>query len=134
MSGIKNGLEEKYMNCPFCHQEELGIIMENELAFAIYDKYPVNEGHILIITKRHVADYFDTTHEEKLAILELIEKSKTVLAEEYSPNGYNIGINCGEVAGQTVMHLHVHLIPRYKGDMDDPRGGVRGVIPDKRVY
>ncbi len=123
------------MNCPFCKQEQLEIIIENDLSFAIYDKYPVNEGHILIITKRHVANYFDTTLDEKLAILELIDKAKSILDEKYKPSGYNIGINCGMDAGQTIFHLHIHLIPRYKGDIEgDPRGGVRGVIPNKMSY
>nr|WP_315990303.1 HIT family protein [Desulforamulus aquiferis] len=109
-------------------------IKENDLAFAIYDKYPVNQGHILIIPKRHFGNYFDSTKEEREAILNLLEECKVFLDKEYSPDGYNIGINIGEAAGQTVWHLHVHLIPRYRGDIENPRGGVRGVIPDKRIY
>ena len=119
-------------NCIFCNQEEL--ILENELAWARYDKYPVSPGHLLIITKRHVADFFDTTLEERQALNNLSEEAKKMLDREYSPDGYNIGVNCGEAAGQTIMHLHIHLIPRYQGDIDNPRGGVRGVIPDKRIY
>lgn len=122
------------MECVFCNISKLNIILENDLTFAIYDKYPVNKGHILIITKRHVDNYFDTTYQEKIAIQDMIEKCKKLLDEKYKPDGYNIGINCGESAGQTIMHLHVHLIPRYIGDIDNPRGGVRGVIPNKRIY
>ncbi len=118
--------------CIFCNQEEL--ILENELAWARYDKYPVSPGHILIITKRHVADFFDTTIKERSALNDLLEEAKKKLDQEYSPDGYNIGVNCNTAAGQTVMHLHIHLIPRYQGDIDNPRGGVRGVIPDKRIY
>ena len=119
-------------NCIFCNQEEL--ILENELTWARYDRYPVSPGHLLIITKRHVADFFDTTIEERRALNDLLEECKKMLDREYSPDGYNIGVNCGTAAGQTIMHLHIHLIPRYQGDIDNPRGGVRGVIPDKRIY
>ncbi|SNR93243.1 HIT family protein [Desulfurobacterium atlanticum] len=122
------------MDCPFCKMGELKIVMENDLSFAIFDKYPVNPGHMLIIPKRHVSSWFDTTWEEKKAICELLDEAKAFIDREFSPDGYNIGINVGEAAGQTIFHLHVHLIPRYKGDIDDPMGGVRGVIPEKRVY
>ncbi|ACL69214.1 HIT family protein [Halothermothrix orenii] len=122
------------MNCPFCAISHKDYIAENEYAFAIYDKYPVNKGHALIIPKRHVASYFDITERERQAIFKLVDRCKTLLDEKFNPDGYNIGINVGKYAGQTVMHLHVHLIPRYKGDIDDPTGGVRGVIPEKRVY
>lgn len=118
--------------CIFCKMKDY--ILENELAYAIYDKYPVGKGHMLFIPKRHVKDFFDITKEEREAIFELIDEGKRLLDEKYSPDSYNVGINCGEYAGQTVMHVHVHLIPRYIGDMKDPRGGVRGVIPDKMKY
>jgi len=120
------------MTCPFCSPNEP--IISNILAYAIYDKYPVNPGHILIIPKRHVASFFDTNNEERQAINELIIECKRLLDKEYAPDGYNIGVNIGEPAGQTVYHVHVHLIPRYIGDIDNPRGGVRGVIPEKRIY
>lgn len=120
------------MGCPFCEIAET--LTSNDLCLAIYDKFPVNPGHILIIPKRHVADFFDTTVEERQAFNELIERCKKILDDEYSPDGYNIGVNCGESAGQTVFHVHLHLIPRYIGDIDNPRGGVRGVIPNKRIY
>lgn len=119
------------MNCPFCSIEP---IIQNDLAIAFYDKYPVNKGHLLVIPKRHVEQYFDLTIEERQAIDSLVFEGKALLDKEYNPDGYNIGINNGEVAGQTIFHVHVHLIPRYKGDMKEPRGGVRGVIPDKRIY
>ncbi len=121
------------MTCPFCG-DGLNILRENELAYAIYDKYPVSRGHILIIPKRHVSSYFDTTPEERRAMEALLDECKTFLDETHSPDGYNIGINVGQAAGQTIFHVHLHLIPRYEGDLDDPRGGVRGVIPEKRIY
>lgn len=118
--------------CIFCKMKDY--ILENELAYAIYDKYPVGKGHMLFIPKRHVKDFFDITKEEREAIFELIDEGKKLLDEKYSPDSYNVGINCGEHAGQTIMHVHVHLIPRYIGDMKDPTGGVRGVIPYKMKY
>lgn len=118
--------------CIFCQMKDY--ILENELAYAIYDKYPVGKGHMLFIPKRHVKDFFDITKEEREAIFELIDEGKKLLDKKYSPDSYNVGINCGEHAGQTIMHVHVHLIPRYIGDMKDPTGGVRGVIPEKMKY
>ena len=118
--------------CIFCKMKDY--ILENELAYAIYDKYPVGKGHMLFIPKRHVKNFFDITKEEREAIFELIDEGKKLLDEKYSPDSYNVGINCGEHAGQTIMHVHVHLIPRYIGDMKDPTGGVRGVIPEKMKY
>ena len=118
--------------CIFCQMKDY--ILENELAYAIYDKYPVGKGHMLFIPKRHVKNFFDITKEEREAIFELIDEGKKLLDEKYSPDSYNVGINCGEHAGQTIMHVHVHLIPRYIGDMKDPTGGVRGVIPEKMKY
>ncbi len=118
--------------CIFCSRED--IVLENNLAWAKYDKYPVSTGHVLIISKRHFADFFSATAEERQALSDLLDEAKQFLDKNYNPDGYNIGINCGEYAGQTVMHLHIHLIPRYRGDLDNPKGGVRGVIPEKRVY
>ncbi|ADE12574.1 HIT family protein [Sideroxydans lithotrophicus] len=119
-------------NCPFCKPD--GILFENELAYAKPDKFPVNPGHLLIIPRRHIADFFLTTEAEKNALLSLLDKAKHHLDGQYAPAGYNVGINVGEVAGQTIMHVHLHLIPRYRGDMDNPRGGVRGVIPSRQAY
>lgn len=91
-------------------------------------------GHLLFMTKRHVSDFFGTTPEEKTAIFELIDLAKDMIDKEFNPSGYNIGMNCSVSAGQSVMHVHVHLIPRYDGDVENPRGGVRGVIPQKQNY
>ena len=121
-------------DCPFCQIEESQILLKNDLCFAIFDKYPVNRGHILIIPFRHVPTYFDASWEEKVAILELIERAKEFLDREFKPDGYNIGVNVGKAAGQTIMHLHVHVIPRYRGDTEDPTGGVRNVIPERGNY
>ncbi|MEA1961004.1 MAG: HIT family protein [Bacillota bacterium] len=122
----------KNRDCPFCNPEKT--ILSNDLAYAIYDRYPVNEGHLLIIPYRHVEDYWLSTPMERQAINDLIEEGKAYMDEHFKPDGYNIGVNCGEAAGQTIFHLHVHLIPRYTGDIENPRGGVRGVIPEKRIY
>ncbi len=119
-------------DCPFCEPD--GILLENELAYAKPDKFPVNPGHLLIIPKRHVADYFHTTDAEKAAFLLLLDEAKRYLDEKFAPAGYNVGINVGKVAGQTIMHVHLHLIPRFKDDMENPRGGVRGVIPSRQSY
>lgn len=120
------------MTCPFCDNKQ--IIISNQLAFAIFDKYPVSEGHMLIIPYRHISSYFDLSDEEKIAILELANAVKDFLNKKFSPVGFNLGFNIGECAGQTIMHAHCHLIPRYKGDVLDPRGGIRGVIPNRKLY
>ncbi len=119
-------------NCPFCTQPN--IVIENELAFTRYDGYPVSPGHCLIVPRRHVAEYFQATPEEKAAIWALVDEMKIIIDKEFSPDGYNVGVNIGESAGQSVPHIHVHMIPRYKGDIENPRGGVRGVIPNKQKY
>lgn len=120
--------------CPFCNLTLKRIIASNDLALVIRDGYPVSPGHTLIIPKRHIGSWFEITLEEQSAILDLLGKAKAILEEEFKPDGYNIGINDGPTAGQTVPHLHMHLIPRYKGDLDDPRGGVRWIIPGKAKY
>jgi len=127
--------EDDFM-CVFCEKvkENNVFLYSDELVVAFYDKYPVNKGHVLIVPRRHAIDYFEASLDEKRSIDTAIVHLKRILDEEYKPDGYNIGINCGKAAGQTVFHLHVHLIPRYKNDMDDPRGGVRGVIPHKQKY
>ena len=122
------------MDCIFCNLEESKIVLENEGARAIFDIFPVNEGHMLIVPKNHIVTYFDAGEEDKKYLWALVEECKRYLDEKYNSDGYNVGINCGEAAGQTVMHLHIHLIPRYVGDIENPRGGVRGVIPEKRIY
>ena len=123
-------------NCVFCDwlKNNAPKIIENDLAIAYYDQFPVSIGHALVITKRHVATFFDTTEEERIAIFDLVDKIKQINDKNNNPDGYNIGINCGKYAGQSVMHIHVHVIPRYKGDVENPRGGIRGVIPNKKDY
>ena len=118
--------------CPFCSSNN--ILLANGLAFACFDKYPINKGHLLVIPQRHVATWFDAFEDEKAALLTLLDEGKRFLEERFAPDGYNIGINIGVAAGQTIMHLHIHLIPRYCGDCENPRGGVRGVIPSRQSY
>jgi diadenosine tetraphosphate (Ap4A) HIT family hydrolase len=120
-------------NCPFCNIDR-GPLAENKLAFAIPDKYPVSPGHTLVISRRHVVDYFDLSDEEKTACWNLVDRVKEQLETEHKPDGWNIGINTGTVAGQTVFHFHCHLIPRYEGDMKDPKGGVRHSVKGKGYY
>jgi diadenosine tetraphosphate (Ap4A) HIT family hydrolase len=122
------------MACPFCTLPQSQILLENNHAQAFYDKYPVQKGHLLIIPKRHVSTYFEATQQEIAAIHELIHKGKELIDQHHQPDGYNIGVNVGEFGGQTVMHLHFHLIPRYRGDIDDPRGGIRKAIPNLVPY
>ncbi|WP_345969479.1 HIT family protein [Sulfurimonas sp. HSL1-6] len=123
------------MKCIFCHLPENTIVDGNDLACAFYDKYPVTQLHMLIIPKRHVADYFELTQEEIAAMHDLLLRQKArLLRLDGTITGFNVGINVGADAGQTVFHVHMHLIPRRRGDMNDPKGGVRGVIPQKRKY
>ena len=122
-------------NCFFCTSiNNKDYTLENDLAIARFDDFPVNPGHLEIIPKRHIKDWCETTQEEKLAIFKLLEDAKKLIDEKYHPDAYNIGMNLGEDAGQSIMHLHVHLIPRYKNDVENPRGGVRGIIPNKQNY
>lgn len=109
-------------------------VAENELAFAIRDGFPVSPGHTLIVTRRLVADWFAASPEEQAACLALLGEVRAQLDREFAPDGYNVGFNAGLAAGQTVPHLHVHVIPRFTGDQADPRGGVRRVIPEKADY
>jgi diadenosine tetraphosphate (Ap4A) HIT family hydrolase len=122
------------MTCPFCVPFPSEKVLENSLAWAKWDKYPVTEGHILVIPKRHIAGYFEATPEEKGELWALVDECRKILQVKFKPDGYNIGINEGASAGQTIFHLHIHLIPRRKGDMENPRGGVRHVIPSKGNY
>lgn len=124
----------KNTGCTFCNLPQSEKIAESDLCFAMFDGFPVSKGHVLIIPKRHVADYFDLTDEEVMAMQHMMKEIKERLDEEFSPDGYNMGINVNEAAGQTVFHVHMHLIPRYRGDVENPRGGVRGVIPHKQKY
>ena len=119
-------------DCPFCGEPE--IIIENELAFVHPDTYPVSPGHCLIIPRRHIAEYFEATADEKLAMWQLLDEVKPIIDRKYGPDGYNVGVNIGAAAGQSIPHLHIHVIPRYAGDVENPQGGVRGVIPHKQKY
>ena len=121
--------------CPFCNPDsERELLLESATAYAIFDKFPVSNGHTLIIPKKHCSDYFELSFKEQSACWFMLNKAKEILKEKFNPNGFNVGININEAAGQTVPHVHIHLIPRYKGDMNEPRGGVRGVIPEKKNY
>jgi diadenosine tetraphosphate (Ap4A) HIT family hydrolase len=122
-------------DCPFCHFDaDREIIFENDLVYSTSDMYPVNKGHALVITKRHCSSYFELTDEEQSSCWKMVNEVKEVLVEQFNPDGFNIGINVNEAAGQTISHVHIHIIPRYMGDIDNPEGGVRGVIPNKRMY
>ena len=121
--------------CLFCNIEENVLVDENQLAYVSYDSYPVTEKHCLIIPKRHVIDYFNLTEEEIVACDQLIKKIKEeIVIKDPLVKGFNIGTNSGKVAGQSIMHCHIHLIPRRQGDVDNPQGGVRSVIPLKQHY
>lgn len=122
-------------DCPFCTiNPTVEVLAETREAMAILDSFPVNPGHTLIIPRRHVAGYFDLTPDEQQALWQLVNTTRILLENHYHPDGFTIGINVGATAGQSVMHVHIHLIPRYKGDVEQPKGGVRGVIPGKQSY
>ena len=121
--------------CLFCNVKESGCAHENDLAYASYDTYPVSEFHCLIIPKRHVIDYFELTDEELVACNDLIKVIKEeVLIKDKNVKAFNIGTNAGKIAGQSIMHCHIHLIPRREGDVENPQGGIRSVIPKKQHY
>jgi len=122
--------------CPFCVRASTGegLLASNGLAVAFADGFPVSPGHSLVVPRRHVSDYFELTPEELAAVWALAGEVKVALDRERSPAGYNVGMNVGPAAGQTVWHAHVHLIPRFTGDVEDPRGGVRWVIRAKAAY
>ena len=121
--------------CLFCNTQESGFAIQNELAYASYDTYPVSKHHCLIIPKRHIKDFFELTDEELLACNDLFKKVKDeVIKKDPKIDGFNLGANAGEVSGQSILHCHFHLIPRRKGDVENPQGGVRSVIPNKQHY
>ena len=122
------------MDCVFCNLDKNQILFENELALAFFDGMPVSKGHALIIPKRHSKNYFELTKEEISAIFELSQKVKEYLDNLYHPDGYNVGFNVDEAGGQSVMHTHMHVMPRYKGDVTNPRGGIRKVVKIKDQY
>lgn len=123
-------------DCVFCQNfiPNKKPLLQNKLAIAYFDEFPVSKGHILIISKRHATTFFDLTKEEQISLITLLNECKEYIDKKYNPDGYNFGLNCGEFAGQSVMHVHMHLIPRYKGDVSNPRGGIRGIIPNKKNY
>lgn len=121
--------------CVFCDKIDKDRVLFETLEWvAFYDKYPVSEGHTLIVPKEHVETYFDLPDRLKDSLNFRIQDVKNILDNKFHPDGYNIGCNCGEAAGQSVMHFHLHIIPRYNGDVENPKGGVRGVIPSKQNY
>jgi len=125
------------MDCLFCDYADAAkhqIIAENNLAYARWDNFPASLGHLEVVPKRHVVSFFDLKQTEILALYGLISEAKKQVDERYVPAGYNIGINDGEAAGRTIHHLHIHLIPRYQNDVENPRGGVRHIIPGKGNY
>ena len=120
--------------CPFCSLKAERVLGQNAHGLWIRDGFPVSPGHSLVIPKRHIGSFFETSTQERIALLELLDQAQAAAGAEFHPDGFNIGINDGAAAGQTVSHLHIHLIPRFRGDLLDPRGGVRCVIPDKADY
>jgi diadenosine tetraphosphate (Ap4A) HIT family hydrolase len=120
--------------CPFCTLPADRILLSTPLALTLRDAYPISPGHTLIIPRRHIASFFELTADERADLLTLLDKARAGLDAEFHPDAYNIGINDGPAAGQTIGHLHIHLIPRYTGDQPDPRGGVRWIFPDKADY
>jgi diadenosine tetraphosphate (Ap4A) HIT family hydrolase len=122
-------------DCPFCNlASNIELISETAMAVAFLDTFPVNQGHTLIIPKRHIESYFDLTIHEQRALWLLVNRCKSIIEKQHNPDGFNVGINISETAGQSVFHAHIHLIPRYKGDVENPRGGVRSVIPSRQNY
>lgn len=120
--------------CPFCTLPESRVARRTPLALVVPDAYPVSPGHALIIPVRHVPSFFEATSEERFAVLEALDWARLDVIARHAPDGFNVGINDGTAAGQTIMHLHLHLIPRYAGDSPDPRGGVRWLFPEKAAY
>ncbi len=122
------------LECPFCHPEPARVLDGNELAMAVADAFPVLPGHTLVIPRRHVSDFFELSPGELAAVVEMLFRMRSRLAAQDQPAGFNLGVNVGAAAGQTVMHVHVHLIPRFFGDATEPQGGVRNVIKGKGRY
>ena len=120
--------------CPFCAPQPHRVLFGDDVAFAYRDGHPVSPGHTLIIPRRHAGSWFDLTAQERETMLRLLDRAREAIAEEFHPDGFNLGINDGPAAGQTVPHVHLHAIPRYAGDVPDPRGGVRWVIPERAKY
>jgi diadenosine tetraphosphate (Ap4A) HIT family hydrolase len=121
-------------HCAFCSVEQARAAWSSPLVFALWDLYPVSLGHALVVPRRHAASWSELTADEKAALTAGVDGVRALIDERYQPHAYNVGFNDGEAAGQTILHFHVHVIPRYQGDVLDPRGGVRWVLPDKAAY
>ncbi len=133
--GMVDSYQDRENECLFCDIPHERIIAENELCYAIRDGFPVTEAHTLVIPKRHVADYFDLFQPELNAIQQILQMQREAICQaDETVTGFNVGINSGASAGQTIFHCHIHLIPRRDGDVENPRGGVRGVIAEKQAY
>jgi diadenosine tetraphosphate (Ap4A) HIT family hydrolase len=122
------------VDCPFCYPRTDAIFLESELVIGVWDAFPVSDGHALLITRRHIGSWFEASETERHALMEAIDSARRAILHRHRPDGFNIGVNVGEAAGQTIPHLHVHVIPRYIADVPDPRGGVRHVIPRLANY
>jgi diadenosine tetraphosphate (Ap4A) HIT family hydrolase len=132
---IEQNVLAEEQTCRFCLSKPGRLIMiEGKHSFAAWDRHPASPGHFLVIPYRHVSDYFDINDEEREELWKLVNEGKAMAEEKHKPDGYNIGINIGKWAGQSIPHLHIHVIPRYQGDVENPKGGVRGVIPQNKLY
>ena len=127
-------MTESSIDCPFCRIAAPRILAEGVEAVAFWDGHPLNPGHVLIVPRRHVASWFDATAAERDEMLRMADEARRIVVAIHAPDSFNLGINDGPAAGQTVPHLHLHLIPRYRGDVADPRGGVRWIIPERAAY
>lgn len=121
-------------DCPFCNPDPPRVFHNSDLVLGLWDGYPISPGHALLIPRRHVSDWFLATPEEQQGLMGAVQVAREAILQNHAPDGFNLGMNLGEAAGQTVFHLHIHVIPRYAGDVEDPRGGIRWVIPDKAGY
>ncbi len=123
-----------HSECPFCNLDPVRLFFQDQFIVGLWDAFPVAAGHALLVTRRHVATWFDATPLEQQALTEAIDSARREILHRHAPDGFNIGVNVGEAAGQTIPHLHFHVIPRYRGDVPDPRGGIRHVIPGRSNY
>jgi len=135
LQGGSPGAYPPIVECPFCSRIRSGdLLLDGGVVVAMADAYPVSPGHVLIVPRRHEPDFFRLTDEERAALWEMVSAARQAIERSHAPSGYNIGINVGSAAGQTVLHAHLHVIPRYEGDSTDPRGGVRWVLPEHARY
>ena len=118
----------------FCNKEKHNILIENDFCYSRTDDFPASPGHIEVVPKKHIVSFFDLDDDEIVKVYDVLNRTKKIIDKKYKPDGYNLGVNDGEAAGRTINHLHIHLIPRYKGDVKNPRGGIRHIIPDKGFY